>query len=127
HRSCWPASAPELTLPPRRQHPGHAPVPPTEALDAHLVPELRRTVLASLPALPQIRPIRREATAVARAALALGAACPREPLAQGALRHSDLLRDDRPGVALVPERPGALVLRPALGPPGRPGHVGARS
>src|SRR5712691_4196210 len=91
------------------------------------MPQLRRTVLPGLPALLEIRSIRREATPVARTAFALGEALACEPRAQGALRHPDLLRDDRPGVALVPERPGALVLRQALGPPGRPGHVGARS
>src|SRR5215831_979810 len=90
------------------------------------MPELRGTVLSGLPALPEIRPIRIEGTAVARAALALREALPREPIAQGALRHPDLLRDDRPGVAGVPERPGALVLRQPLGPPGRTSHVGAR-
>src|SRR5262249_12826792 len=83
--------------------------------------------LAGLAARREVRPIRRETTAVAGAPFALGEARPREPIAQGARRYPDLLRDDRPGVTFVSERPGALVLRQPLGPPGRPGHVGTRS
>src|SRR5262249_16401013 len=115
----------QLAVPPGGQDPRHAPVPPTAALGAHLVPELRRAVLSGLPALLEIHPIRRDTTAIARAPLAFGEALAREPIAQGALRHPDLLRDDRPGVACIPERPGALVLRPALGPPGHTGDISA--
>ena len=87
---------------PEDQYTSHAPVPPTAALGEQLVPELRRTVLAALPALPEIRPIWRKTTAVAHTAFARGEACPREPIAQGARWHPDLLCDDRPRVAFVP-------------------------
>src|SRR5207245_2458449 len=106
-----PASPCSLALTPGRQHAGHAPVRPPEALGAQLVPQLRRTVLPGLPALPEIRPIRIAATAIPGAAFALGEARPCEPVAEGPWTHPDLLRDDRPRVALVPQRTGALVLR----------------
>src|SRR5438552_17303266 len=80
------AFAAQLAVPPGGQYPSHAPVPPTEALGAHLVPELRRAVLPGLPALLEIRPIRRDTTAIARTASALGEALAREPIAQGARR-----------------------------------------
>src|SRR5262249_44172806 len=120
-RGLWPTFASSLARTPGGQDTRHAPVPPTEALGAHLVPELRRAVLPGLPALPQIGSIRCEATAIARTAFALGEALPRAPVAQGALRHPDLLDDNRPRVAGVPERPGALVLGQPLSPTGRPG------
>src|SRR5262249_59131985 len=124
-RGLWPTFAPSLARTPGGQHTRHAPVPPTEALSAHLVPELRRTVLPGLPALPQIRPIPCETTAIAGATFPFRETLLREPVAQGARRHPDLLGDNRPRVAVVPERPGALVLGQALSPPGRPGGVGA--
>ena len=61
------AFAAQLAVPPGGQYPSHAPVPPTEALGAHLVPELCRAVLPGLPALPQIHPIPCETTAIAGA------------------------------------------------------------
>jgi hypothetical protein len=77
----WSAAAPNLTLPPGSQHAGHAPVPPTEALGAQLMPQMGRTVLPGLPVLPQIRPILCETTAIAGATFALGEALPRELIA----------------------------------------------
>jgi len=119
--------APDLPLAPGGQDPGHTPVSPTEALGAHLVPELRRAVFPGLPALPQIRPIPCEAAPVAGATSPLGEPLPCEPVTQRALCHPDLLGDDRPGVALVPQRPSPLILGQPLGTPGRPGHISARS